>query len=60
MSDINGSHVSGAVDRRNRTNPHPRTISNSFVLNRVGIELVEIDLNLEDERAVLGLDFQCT
>jgi hypothetical protein len=38
----------------------PRTTSNSFVLNRVGIELVEIDLNLEDERAVLGLDFQCT
>jgi hypothetical protein len=28
-------------------------------LNRVGIELVQIDLNLEDELAVLGLDFQC-
>jgi hypothetical protein len=27
--------------------------------NRVGIELVQIDLNLEDELAVLGLDFQC-
>jgi len=29
------------------------------VLNRVRIELVEKDLNLEDELAVLGLDFQC-